>query len=536
MIAVTIVSETLVRAVSQHGIDVNTLYDPRTPPLLTLEQDIQLPCLQGRDLLEAAKRSPGFGEKWWVVRLYSADIPAHLKRYLNESYAVSYRSADSEILQSLWSQHNLSIMDWKAKTGSNYTYVRRAYENRDLRHAIGALLPYIGLWDSFTLRKLDYVIGSHSLEKIHKQWSIFEAPVVDPTSVGLIEGMMPSYSINDQSQIRSLMDDGTLFPRLTNDSERITVRDHFLAVKGRILSLRLFFSDASLVKRIAQPLWQYSGKDSERTLRQALLGSWDQIPGDAVPVQDTEFYFDKISVDRVVSEPGHRHAAWISYLQLWMSAFRHFIDPRRGKEGKEPGVQPLLDIQGKADFESAANKLGFNKRFPRSARYPVFQYISKTLTNSDSVEPEKVRNVRDRFVQTFPEFWDFSRSREISHEWSTDIDDKKSTFRAGRPEVEEFRKIRQYFYLKIVGNDDESPKTYPTAIAVMREIFFDFFGRFRLESISSPVEMERHPTVSPSVYSVTTELAEPTPLAALELANSQLLTKRKPWKHKPWYQ
>jgi Protein of unknown function (DUF3723) len=55
-------------------------------------------------------------------------------------------------------------MDWKAKTGTSYTYVRRAYENRDLRYAIGALLPYTGLWDSFTLRKLDYVIGSHSLE------------------------------------------------------------------------------------------------------------------------------------------------------------------------------------------------------------------------------------------------------------------------------------------------------------------------------------------------------------------------------------
>lgn len=179
-IAVTIVSETLVRAVSQHGIDASTLYDPRTPPLLTLEQDVQLPCLQGRDLLEAAKRSLGFGEKWWIVRLYSSgrfdllttenmltpgsDIPLHLKRYLNDSYPVSYRFADSEILQSLWSQDNPSVMDWKAKTGTSYTYVRRVYENGELRDAVGALLPYSGLWDSFTLRKLDYVISSHSLE------------------------------------------------------------------------------------------------------------------------------------------------------------------------------------------------------------------------------------------------------------------------------------------------------------------------------------------------------------------------------------
>ena len=137
-------------------------------------------------------------------------------------------------------------------------------------------------------------------------------------------------------------------------------------------------------------------------------------------------------------------------------------------------MQPLLDIQGKADFGFTAGKLGFDERLPRSASYPVFQYISKTLTNGHSVEPEKVSNVRDRFVQVFPEFRDFSRSREMDHEWSTEVDDKRSTFRAGRPEVEEFREIRQYFYSKLVGNDDRSPKSYPTAIAVMREIFFDF--------------------------------------------------------------
>jgi hypothetical protein len=66
-------------------------------------------------------------------------------------------------------------MNWKAKTGTNYTYVRRAYENCDLRHAIGALLPYTGLWNSFTLRKLDYVIGSHSLEVIIEHQSLAPA-------------------------------------------------------------------------------------------------------------------------------------------------------------------------------------------------------------------------------------------------------------------------------------------------------------------------------------------------------------------------
>jgi Protein of unknown function (DUF3723) len=92
-IAVTIAPEILLQAVSQHSIDINTLYDPRTPPLLTLEHDTKLPCLHGRDLLEAARRSLGFGERWWIIRLYSAGRSALLSIKNRLTFAHRYSRA-----------------------------------------------------------------------------------------------------------------------------------------------------------------------------------------------------------------------------------------------------------------------------------------------------------------------------------------------------------------------------------------------------------------------------------------------------------
>ena len=76
-IAVSINLETLVGAASQSGIEMDALYDPRGLPFLTLDRDLRLSCLQGKDLLEAAKRYLPFGEKWWAVRLYSAGNYPH---------------------------------------------------------------------------------------------------------------------------------------------------------------------------------------------------------------------------------------------------------------------------------------------------------------------------------------------------------------------------------------------------------------------------------------------------------------------------
>jgi hypothetical protein len=73
-VAVSISKDTLSTAFSSGGIDPSSLYDPRNMPSIPIGPEESLECLQGQDLLEAAKRS--VGPRWWAVRLYAEGIIA----------------------------------------------------------------------------------------------------------------------------------------------------------------------------------------------------------------------------------------------------------------------------------------------------------------------------------------------------------------------------------------------------------------------------------------------------------------------------
>lgn len=67
--AASISAESLSAALSRADLDQCVIYDPRNIP--NISPDTNLTCIQGHDLLEAAKRSLLPGQKWWSVRLYS---------------------------------------------------------------------------------------------------------------------------------------------------------------------------------------------------------------------------------------------------------------------------------------------------------------------------------------------------------------------------------------------------------------------------------------------------------------------------------
>ncbi|GMF76306.1 unnamed protein product [Aspergillus oryzae] len=65
-----ITEDQLNRAILDTGIAREGLSFSQNPPHLMLEKSVVLPCLRGRDLLEAARRFLPPGEKWWTARLY----------------------------------------------------------------------------------------------------------------------------------------------------------------------------------------------------------------------------------------------------------------------------------------------------------------------------------------------------------------------------------------------------------------------------------------------------------------------------------
>lgn len=88
---------------------------------------------------------------------------------------------------------------------------------------------------------------------------------------------MPSYSKADKMEITDLIDKGKLFPLISNDNDREHIKARLLTVPGRILSLRLFFSDALCFQQVGHVLWELSGKHRKASVRQSLLLAWCNI-------------------------------------------------------------------------------------------------------------------------------------------------------------------------------------------------------------------------------------------------------------------
>lgn len=93
------------------------------------------------------------------------EIPERLQSYLKFSYTILLPFQDVEILRFIWSEGITNPDEWKAKIGTtSFSYVDRMHKYRPLHDALGALLPYIGLWESFKFRQLEHVIESHCFE------------------------------------------------------------------------------------------------------------------------------------------------------------------------------------------------------------------------------------------------------------------------------------------------------------------------------------------------------------------------------------
>jgi hypothetical protein len=68
---------TLNKGLEKSGLNATTLVNAIDPPHLSLEGAVVLPCLRGRDLLEAIRRVLPPGQRWVVVKLYVDSMSSH---------------------------------------------------------------------------------------------------------------------------------------------------------------------------------------------------------------------------------------------------------------------------------------------------------------------------------------------------------------------------------------------------------------------------------------------------------------------------
>jgi len=175
--------DTLKQAAERSGIDIDNGLGSTDPPVLSLEPTTVLPCLRGRDLLEAVRRVLPPGQKWWVTKLYCAgkisnfilyflyilkvlidwtlDLPIHLRAHLIEQSSIADGASDADIFRMLLCDYPPNTSKaWRNKFASDtdHHYVQRIDQTISLREAFKALTPYPGLWTPFTFRKLGHIV------------------------------------------------------------------------------------------------------------------------------------------------------------------------------------------------------------------------------------------------------------------------------------------------------------------------------------------------------------------------------------------
>ncbi|OGM39187.1 hypothetical protein ABOM_012218 [Aspergillus bombycis] len=487
---------TLDRALDRCRIPQSALTNGDDPPVIAFKASTILPCLHGRDLLEAAKRSPG--QIWIIAKLFSDELPQPLRTRLVERYSRPDGASNVEIFQALL--HNQKpgcAKSWRHRFPSNtdFKYVRRVDESAGLREAFRALIPYEGLWGTFTFRKLEHVVSPrcyeamiHYLEELFETWSLLfpgeTASLVDTQSVSLIEGRMPKYSSYDSSRITSLMNDGILFPRLSNYAERERILQALLGIKGRICSLALFFEDARCLAGPVKALRDLFAVDTHSSVYDCILKCWDgQMESQLIQVSETEYQEKSLNA---IFRPQEVEGAiaWSSFLQLWLVAFRYFIDPRIGRQRARKSIQPLFSMRGQAELAKSAKKLGF--RVSKSSltvadsNAPALHYTFETLLEGSGKEidarvAKQVTLLARKFRQMFGEL---GCSPPLHPpELSVDSDTLKPSCRGGRPLGQEYVKDRSHLFLRHIYGPDQNRRLHPSSFAVIRDIFLSFFGR-----------------------------------------------------------
>ncbi|EAW20673.1 uncharacterized protein NFIA_031060 [Aspergillus fischeri NRRL 181] len=170
---------TLNKGLEKSGINASTLLDAIDPPHLSLEDAVVLACLRGRDLLEAARRVLPPGRRWVVVKLYvdsmsshaslspspnrySEGLPVNLRTEIAESFSYVDGVSNVEIFGSLLRDFSgMESTFWRSRlpSDSDFQYVQRVARTPELRESFMALIPFPGLWSTFTFRKLEHVVS-----------------------------------------------------------------------------------------------------------------------------------------------------------------------------------------------------------------------------------------------------------------------------------------------------------------------------------------------------------------------------------------
>lgn len=370
------------------------------------------------------------------------------------------------------------------------------------------LLPYPGLWEPLKVWNLREILdlrcpevgirssvscGSltveqsvqHYLTEIHNQWSSFfgenEAWAVDPASVRLIEGRMPTYSDDDRSYIAELMDSGRLFPLVPQRQQREALSQRLRECSGRILSFSTLVQDSRYLKlpaRAFQDLVPFRKKD---TIRTAMLRSFKSTSVIMPELQTSEYTFQPA--------PATSQRFLVAIIQLWLFALRHFVQPLKSRARKR-AIGWTVNEQALKEMAVLASRLGFSSDnidvlLSLNANRTISERMFRAICTENFyvADDRKIRSVARQFNEGMRSLARVKEGPAGPPKFTTDQPEEMARRRFNSPENEEYLRDRAQLFLGNVYALDQPSSQYPSSFAVTREIIFAFFGKEPLYGI-----------------------------------------------------
>ena len=356
---------------------------------------------------------------------------------------------------------------------------------------------------------------SNSLALVQKTWEhILPIGVshihLDANTVYIIQGRSLLASSEDCDYIEKCMQDGILFPAVTDKQQRLDILRRLSAIPYLIPSLYTFIENtkhieppAKIMKKLLPPRFRGSVRQAFRRLYTGQTQILEQR-------NETTFKSLSLSAEECFQA---------AYQQLWLFAMRRFPEMTGTQPRKDAG-RPMEAIMGGAEewwhrFGELALKGGFDsvqirhlcsqnpeekmiRDFLHQARSSDVYQFNETVFNSEvqrisrslsDVQPRDVHRPAAEFSS------DAQRSLKLSE-------------RCGRPFYQSFMLNRKYLFRGVIYNDDLQPldvagqrRRNITSLAVKRDIFHTFFGNLavvsRIETATSYTDDEGHTSTVP---------------------------------------
>jgi len=316
------------------------------------------------------------------------------------------------------------------------------------------------------------------LQSVYETWKQIlqeETHYLDFGTVQALQMRNPAHSQVDFIYIKSGMQKGELFPRISDDRLRGAILERLQKIDFSIPSLYTFFEDTKWLEPCAKILRGLLPAKFRGSIRKAMLQRYNGLSSQnncCVELSNRTYNYIKFDI---------HDTATLAYYQLWMYAWRHFpclatIAPRKDTGASRPEIKERnpLYIQHLATL---AQKLGFESKEITALTQAscesiiTYEYLSRVRpTDLYQDSPQQRAKIVVKFVN-------FLNSFEPAIETVHPLQNVEVPIaqRCGRPYQVSYDLTKPYFFAEFIYRRPANGSM--CHFLVNKDIFGAFFGR-----------------------------------------------------------